>query len=84
MYYLPEPVSEADLALMRQIDALHLEHPFAGSGMPRDLLRQQGIAAGRKQVRTLMLRRGIEALYRRPHTNRRYIQHPIYPTCCAA
>jgi putative transposase len=33
VYYLPQPVSPADLALMRQIDELHLEHPFMGSRM---------------------------------------------------
>lgn len=35
VYYLPRPVPAKDLALMRQIDALHLEHPFAGSRMLR-------------------------------------------------
>ena len=39
VYYHPEPVSQADLALMRRIDELHLEHPFAGSRMLRDLLQ---------------------------------------------
>jgi len=36
VYSLPAPVSEADLALMRRIDALHLEHPYAGARMLRD------------------------------------------------
>jgi putative transposase len=31
VYYLPRPVSAADLTLMRRIDELHLEFPFAGS-----------------------------------------------------
>ena len=31
VYYRPEPISDADLALMRRIDELHLEFPFAGS-----------------------------------------------------
>ena len=30
-YYRPEPVSEADLALMRLIDEVHLQFPFYGS-----------------------------------------------------
>jgi putative transposase len=42
VYYLPKPVRERDLRLMRRIDALHLELPFAGSRMLRDLLRQEG------------------------------------------
>ena len=69
VYYRPEPVSESDLALMRQLDALHLEHPFAGSRMLRDLLRRAGIAVGRRHVGTLMRRMGIKAPYRKPNTS---------------
>jgi putative transposase len=79
VYYLPKPASAADLALMRRIDELHLEHPFAGARMLRDLLRQDGVAVGRKHVRTLMRRMGIEALYRKPNTSRKHPAHPIYP-----
>jgi putative transposase len=32
VYYLPRAVSTADRALMRRIDELHLDYPFAGSG----------------------------------------------------
>ncbi len=79
VYYLPRPVSESDLALMRRIDALHLEHPFAGSRMLRDLLRQEGQTVGRKHVATLMKRMGIEALYRKPNTSRKHPRHAVYP-----
>jgi len=79
VYYLPRPVSPADLALMRRIDELHLELPFAGSRMLRDLLTQEGIAVGRKHVATLMRRMGIEALYRKPNTSRKHPGHTIYP-----
>jgi putative transposase len=79
VYYLPKPVSEADLRLMRRIDELHLELPFAGSRMLRDLLRQEGIEVGRKHVATLMRKMGIEALYRKPNTSRRHPEHPVYP-----
>jgi len=79
IYYLPRPVPAADLALMRRIDELHLEHPFAGSRMLRDLLNAQGVAVGRKHVATLMRRMGIEALYRKPNTSRRHPKHKIYP-----
>ena len=40
VYYLPRPVSPADLALMRRIDELHLEHPFMGARMLRDPLNR--------------------------------------------
>ncbi len=79
VYYLPRAVSPADLAMMRQIDELHLEHPFAGARMLRDILKAQGFKVGRKHVATLMRRMGVEALYRRPDTSRKHPQNPIYP-----
>ena len=78
-YYTPKPNSGEDLALMRRIDELHLEYPFAGSRMLRDLLRNEGQPVGRKCVRRLMRQMGIEALYRKPNTSRRHAAHPIYP-----
>jgi len=42
VYYLPRPVLEADLAIMRRLDRLHLEFPFAGSRMLRGLLAAEG------------------------------------------
>ena len=79
IYYLPRPVPDADLAIMRRIDELHLEHPFAGSRMLCGMLRSEGIAAGRRHVRTLMRRMGVEALYRRPRTTKPEPGHKIYP-----
>ena len=60
VYYLPVPTSTADLALMRRIDELHLEFPFAGARMLRDMLKREGHAVGRKHVSTLMAKMGIE------------------------
>jgi putative transposase len=37
IYYQPRPVSVEDLGVMRRIDELHLDYPFAGSRMLRDL-----------------------------------------------
>ncbi len=78
-YYWPTPVSETTLALMRRIDELHLQYPFAGARMLRGLLRQEGHAIGRRQVVTLMRRMGITAIYRKPRTSQRYSAHRIYP-----
>ena len=70
----------ADLALMRRLDELHLELPFAGSRMRRELLRGEGrFLVGRGHIRTLMRRMGIRAVYRRPKTSARHPAHPIYP-----
>jgi putative transposase len=79
VYYLPRPTSESDLALMRRIDALHLEHPFMGARMLRDSLRREGFAVGRKHVATLMARMGVEPLYRRPRTTKKHPGHQVYP-----
>jgi len=79
VYYLPRPVSDHDLEVMRQIDRLHLEYPFAGSRMLRDMLRQDGFVVGRKHVATLMKRMGIEALYRKPRTTKPGAGHKVYP-----
>ena len=69
LYYRARPVAPADLAIMRRIDELHLDYPFAGSRMLRDLLRDEGVAIGRQRVATLMKRMGITALYRRPEAD---------------
>lgn len=78
-YYRNEPISQADLALMRRIDELHLEYPFAGSRMLRDMLKQEGVSVGRRHVRTLMRKMGIEALYRKPNTSRRNGRAGVLP-----
>ncbi|MGZ8384203.1 MAG: IS3 family transposase [Nitrospira sp.] len=78
-YYQRMPMSSADLALMRRIDELHLAYPFAGARMLRDLLRREGHRIGRKRVRTVMVRIGIDALYRKPKTSQRHPAHRVYP-----
>ena len=79
VYYRPQPMSESELQLMRAIDKLHLEHPFAGARMLRGMLRLKNIAVGRKHIGTLMKKMGIEALYRKANTSRRNQAHRIYP-----
>ena len=65
---------------MRRMDTLHLDYPFAGARMLRDLLRREGHTIGRKRVCTLMTRMGIEAVYRKPHTSQRHPAHMVYPS----
>jgi len=77
VYDLPKPVSAGDLVLMRKIDELQLDDPFAGARMLCDLLAPAGRSVGRKQVGTLLRRMGIEAIYRKPHTSRRHPKHPV-------
>ena len=64
---------------MRRIDELHLTYPFAGSRMLRGMLKQAGYGVGRRHVRTLMRKMGIEAVYRKPNTSRRHQENKVYP-----
>ena len=79
VYYQPKPVSPRNQMLMNRIDRLHLELPFAGARMLRDLLRQEGHKVGRSKVARLMRVMSIEALYRKPKTTRRHPGHKVYP-----
>ena len=79
VYYREAATSAADLALTREIDRLHLDFPFAGARMLRDILRFKGYAVGRRHVSTLMRVMGIQALYCKKSTSRRNLAHPIFP-----
>ena len=79
IYYLPRPTSVADLAIMRRLDELHMDFPFAGSRMLRDLLAADGVKVGRLHVSTLMKKMAIEAIYRRPNTSKPAPGHKVYP-----
>jgi putative transposase len=79
VYYLSRPVSASDLEVMRRLDGLHLQFPFAGSRMLRSLLAAEGYKIGRRHVKRLMKRMGIEALYRRPRTTKSEPGHKVYP-----
>jgi len=79
VYYQPRPVSDFDLALMRRIDALHLEMPWAGARMLRRVLRRDVPGVGRRRIGTLMRHMGIAAIAPQPGTSRRHRAHPVYP-----
>ena len=79
VYYRPRPTSAADLVIMRRLDELHMDFPFAGSRMLRDLLAADGVKVGRLHVSTLMKKMAIEAIYRRPNTSKPAPGHKVYP-----
>ena len=79
VHYEAQSVIDADRKLMRGIGELHLELPFAGARMLRDLLRTEGFAVGRKHMTTLMRRMGITALYRKPNTSKKAAGHMVWP-----
>ena len=78
-YYRARPVSGSDLALMRRVDELHLEHPFLGSRKLTRMLKDEGHELGRRHVVTLMRRMGIETIYRKPRLSLPDQAHKIYP-----
>ena len=79
VYYKPRPTPAADLQIMRRIDELHLDYPFAGSRMLRDFSTARAFRSGAAMWRRLMKRMGIEAIYRRPNTSKPAPGHKIYP-----
>jgi putative transposase len=79
VYRKPSPVKEADLALMRLIDQVHLDWPFYGARKIAFVLSRAGHPVGRKRVTRLMRLMGIETIYRKPNLSRRHPQHKIYP-----
>lgn len=79
VYYLPHPVPQRDLALMRRMDELHMDHPFAGARMLCGLLNGEGFTIGRKHTAALMKKMGICAIYRKPNTSKPEPGHKVYP-----
>ena len=79
VHHPPRAVPAADLAIMRRMDQLHLDFPFAGSRMLRDLLHAGGVDIGRQHIATPMRRMGIAAIYRRPNTSKPVPEHKNYP-----
>jgi putative transposase len=79
VYYVPRPISEADLSLMRRLDELHLEHPFMGARMLKRELAKEGIEVGRRHLGMLMRRLNIEAMAPKPGTSKARLGHTIYP-----
>ena len=78
-YYQCAPETEENLALMRRLDELHLEHPVYGSRKLMGLLRQEGLAVNRKRVIRLLRLLGIEAIYAKPRTSLPEPGHQSYP-----
>ena len=78
-YYQCCPETEENLALMRRLDEMHLEHPVYGSRKLTVLLRRAGLEINRKRVVRLLRLMGIEAIYAKPRTSVPGPGHQIYP-----
>ncbi len=78
-YYRPAGETPLNLTLMQLIDAQFLETPWYGSRQMARHLRREGYTVGRKRVRRLMARMGLEPIYQRPRTTIPHPGHRIYP-----
>lgn len=78
-YYQPAGETPLNLALMRLIDVQFLETPWYGSRQMARHLRREGYTVGRKRMRRLMARMGLEPIYQRPRTTIPHPGHRIYP-----
>jgi putative transposase len=78
-YYEPVPESAENLALMRRLDALNLEHPVYGSRRLRARLAREGWAVNRKRVERLLGLMGVEAVYPKRQLSQPGEGQRIYP-----
>lgn len=79
LYYKPVEPDAEELALMRQIDELHLKHPFFGSRMLTQMLKRKGHVINRKRVQRLMRLMGLESTAPKPNTSKSAPEHPVFP-----
>lgn len=79
VYYQPVPISEHELALMRELDAVHMKYPYYGSRRIYDELNARGYPVCRKKVQRLMRKMGIIVLYPKQNTSQPGKGHKVYP-----
>ena len=77
-YYMPVGIDADTLAMMKEIDRVFTKYPFFGSRQIAAYLRREGTVVGRRRVRRLMTRMGLEAIYKRPRTSQPHPQRPVY------
>ena len=78
-YYEPVPETPENLAVMRQLDELHLAHPVYGNRRLTALLRRAGWEINRKRVVRLLQVMGVEAVYPKRGLSQPGEGHRIYP-----
>jgi putative transposase len=79
LYYEPIEPDAEQLALMRRMDELHLQHPAFGSRMLTQTLKREGQEINRKRVQRLMQLMGLESVAPKPNTSKPAPEHPVYP-----
>lgn len=79
LYYEPAAVSADELALMRRIDAVYVEHPYYGSRRMAVELGAGGEPVNRKHVQRLMRIMGLEGMAPGPSTSKPHPEHLVFP-----
>lgn len=79
LYYIPKSIPEEEFELRRQLDEIHLKYPFLGSRRIGDPLEGWEEPINRKRFQRLMREMGITAVYPKPRTTYRNMEHKIYP-----
>lgn len=79
-YYVPEPISEEELALMKLIDQCYLALPFYGTRRIKQWLADEhGLVVNRKRIQRLRRVMAIETLYPKRNLSVANQAHRIYP-----
>jgi putative transposase len=82
-YYEAIPCDERDLAIMRAIDELHLEHPYFGyrrlASHLDTCLSSDYLPVNQKKIRRLMTLMDIQTLYPKRNLSKRNDGHQIFP-----
>ena len=79
LYYEGRSETPENLAIMRRLDELSVEHPVYGSRKLMVMLQREGISVNRKRVVRLMRLMGIEAIHPRVKTSQPEEGHRVYP-----
>lgn len=75
IYYQTKPIKPEDIALMQQIDEIHLNRPFLGVFRMTDALQGLGHTVNHKHVYCLMCKMTIQALYPKPNLSQAHEVH---------
>jgi putative transposase len=80
LYYVPRPVSAAEITIKHAIDEIYTQYPFYGSRRITVELREQcQLRVARETVQRYMREMGITAIYPGPNLSRRHPEHRVYP-----
>jgi putative transposase len=80
LYYVPRPVSAAEVAIKHAIDEVYTQYPFYGSRrITVELCERRKLPVARETVQRYMREMGITAIYPGPTLSRPHPEHQVYP-----